>query len=414
MSRIPLLPRWVLPSVTSIYDLESATLSEMVPKLYGTMRELVNNYNDFADELNEEIKNFTGSTSEEIANFKKAIEQRLICKFNDIDAQLSKMQLNMKQYTDTTLSRAFDVFGVTVKAAGEDLILTDATDEEIRGLSIYGKTTQSWDPVPEYPAALQSVGDAGSVTVKITNGTDEQLLTIATPEGLPGIPVTEGGNYTDATGQRWICDEIDLKRGVYVQRIGKMLFDGSEKWDTINSSGNIKRFRNDLLAQKITPVAKSSEKAKMMCTAFKTLAADITFLQNEGISLEVTNAISVYHEASNGDLQAWKNYLNTNSVTLIYALAEPVERPLTAAELAAYKQLHTYHMKDTTVTTDSGAGILLEYVAITQLYLENRIHDIAVQITTEKINEAIRNGEIVVGLEYNEETEEANIVGGAG
>jgi hypothetical protein len=57
---------------------------------------------------------------------------------------------------------------------------------------------------------------------------------------------------------------------------------------------------------------------------------------------------------------------------------------------------------------------MLEYVCITQQYLENRIQDIAVQITTEKINEAIRNGEIVVGLEYNEETEEANIiVGGA-
>lgn len=47
----------------------------------------------------------------------------------------------------------------------------------------------------------------------------EQLLTLPTPNGLPGIPVTSGGNYTDSTGQQWVCDEVDLERGVKVQRV---------------------------------------------------------------------------------------------------------------------------------------------------------------------------------------------------
>ena len=47
----------------------------------------------------------------------------------------------------------------------------------------------------------------------------EQLLTLPTPNGLPGIPVTSGGNYTDQNGQQWICDEVDLERGVKVQRV---------------------------------------------------------------------------------------------------------------------------------------------------------------------------------------------------
>lgn len=47
-----------------------------------------------------------------------------------------------------------------------------------------------------------------------------QTLSISTPNGLPGIPVSSGGNYTDSTGQQWICDEVDFGRGVYVQRIG--------------------------------------------------------------------------------------------------------------------------------------------------------------------------------------------------
>lgn len=41
----------------------------------------------------------------------------------------------------------------------------------------------------------------------------EQLLTLPTPNGLPGIPVTSGGNYTDQNGQQWVCDEVDLERG---------------------------------------------------------------------------------------------------------------------------------------------------------------------------------------------------------
>ena len=50
----------------------------------------------------------------------------------------------------------------------------------------------------------------------------EQLLTLPTPTGLPGIPVTSGGNYTDQSGQQWVCDEVDLERVVRVQRVNQL------------------------------------------------------------------------------------------------------------------------------------------------------------------------------------------------
>ena len=56
----------------------------------------------------------------------------------------------------------------------------------------------------------------------------EQLLTLPTPNGLPGIPVTSGGNYTDPHGQQWVCDEVDLERGVKVQRVDKAAFDSTK------------------------------------------------------------------------------------------------------------------------------------------------------------------------------------------
>lgn len=56
----------------------------------------------------------------------------------------------------------------------------------------------------------------------------EQLLTLPTPTGLPGIPVTSGGNYTDENGQQWICDEVDFERGMKVLRIDKGAFDATK------------------------------------------------------------------------------------------------------------------------------------------------------------------------------------------
>ncbi len=56
----------------------------------------------------------------------------------------------------------------------------------------------------------------------------EQLLTLPTPTGLPGIPVASGGNYTDPQGQQWVCDEVDFEKGVKVQRVDKAAFDSTK------------------------------------------------------------------------------------------------------------------------------------------------------------------------------------------
>lgn len=77
----------------------------------------------------------------------------------------------------------------------------------------------------------------------------EQSLAIQTPNGLPGIPVSSGGNYTDADGQQWICDEIDLERGKYVQRIGVETKSGG--WNLRETSDITRRYvQLNILANK--------------------------------------------------------------------------------------------------------------------------------------------------------------------
>ena len=137
--------------------------------------------------------------------------------------------------------------------------------------------------------------DSDGINVQLELGTTatayspyrEQFLTLPTPNGLPGIPVTSGGNYTDPTGQQWVCDEVNLEKGVKVQRVDKAAFDNT-----------------------------------------KTLAEQ--------------NAI----------------------------LATPVETPLTPAELAAYKALTTY-APDTVVQAADGAGLKLDYQRDVNIVIKN-------------------------------------------
>lgn len=94
-----------------------------------------------------------------------------------------------------------------------------------------GSTARPWEPYtggkpspsPDYPQEIVTAGLDGSIDITVSDGADQsQQLVISTPNGLPGIPVDSGGNYTDASGQQWVCDEVDFEREVYAQRIQKI------------------------------------------------------------------------------------------------------------------------------------------------------------------------------------------------
>lgn len=105
---------------------------------------------------------------------------------------------------------------------GNPVSASDAFSAPLCGLTVYGRSTQDGTPSPDNPVPIVSAGDGGTILVTVGDGADgQQTITLPTPNGLPGIPVTSGGNYTDPTGQQWVCDEVDLERGVKVQRVWK-------------------------------------------------------------------------------------------------------------------------------------------------------------------------------------------------
>lgn len=60
---------------------------------------------------------------------------------------------------------------------------------------------------------------------------------------------------------------------------------------------------------------------------------------------------------------------NTRQFTI---LAAPIETPLSETEIAAYRALHT-NKPHTTILSDSGAHMAVEYVADTKLYIDKKI-----------------------------------------
>lgn len=130
------------------------------------------------------------------------------------------LRLFITEFTSPTVPAG--TYTVTIQGA----MLTEGSEKKDWEPYTGGKPS----PSPDYPQEIQSAGDDGNLSVIVKNPDNEQMQSVSfsTPNGLPGIPVTSGGNYTDENGQQWICDEVDLGRGVYVQRIDKGAFDATK------------------------------------------------------------------------------------------------------------------------------------------------------------------------------------------
>ena len=214
----------------------------------------------------------------------------------------------------------------------------------------------------------------------ITDSTYEpykaQSLSILT-NGLHGIPVASGGNYTDSSGQQWICDEIDLARGVKVQRV--YVLDCAK--DSFSVSKHAQSSENFFVANVQTAACNSKS---ILSTHFESSSG----FTKEGIYVYATgNGTRPLHfsiSTARGvtTTEEAKQWLIDNGVKVLHVLKNPVEIPLTDEEKADYSVLWTYY-PNTAITNDKGAGIALNYVTDTKLYIDNKFAELSAAILGE-------------------------------
>lgn len=223
---------------------------------------------------------------------------------------------------------------------------------------IFINNATTFDNVTVYPMIrIASVDDD-----KYEIGKEPQSIDIH--RTLPGIPVISGGNYTDSDGQQWICDEVDLERGVYVQRVKTETFDGnnSGQWWEYFSPGYEGYART-------VPDMLSGVRWAGYSNMFKVHTGS-SF--DPGIWIGADNNVLYLHNVITlfPSLDYFKEWVSSNPFTVMYPLATPIETPLTAEEITAFKALRTNY-PNTTILNDAGAWMSVKYNADTKTYVEN-------------------------------------------
>ena len=242
-------------------------------------------------------------------------------------------------------------------ASGNPVSITDSVEWPLQGLKVYGKSTQAGTPSPESPVPIVSAGDDGSIALTISDSADQsQSLTLSTPNGLPGIPVNSGGNYTDASGQQWVCDEVDFARGVYVQRLFSI--------SGLNAS-NITDDNNRRQANIELPHQGKNTTGLSNHFVYRDQQLPGLF------SCDKLNPL-IYIRFELGTSLEQINQILQNSI-FIYELAAPIETPLSDDELTAYRALHTYDGATVVSTPEDVAGLEVKYVADAQKYIDDRL-----------------------------------------
>lgn len=202
--------------------------------------------------------------------------------------------------------------------------------------------------------------NAGSTALPYELYKPAQTLIIPTPNGLPGIRVSSGGNYTDADGQQWVCDEVDFKKGVYVQRIGKRTITSKDAFHKSGmSTDDVNYFSLGNFSLHIGTIG---EKDVLMSNCF---VAGINHGFGAWGKIFLSSAFDgkVYFSVEAQkypDEETFKQWAVENGLMFLYQLVDIIETPLAAEELSAYKTLRTYS-PTTTVINDACAGMSVGY-----------------------------------------------------
>lgn len=191
---------------------------------------------------------------------------------------------------------------------------------------------------------------------------DGGTANVLTPNGLPGIPVTSGGNYTDENGQQWICDEIDLVRGIYVKNVHSVAIDDTYQWAIANCIDGVNILYCDglLLPKTGQDAGFCSHFQYGFHSAYSGLDGYIG-IQNERVANQYVR-IWVATTMSRDEFMAYvaNQYAMGTPLTICYPTVKE-ERALEDGEGGDFRSM-TSQARNTTICNDAGAGMTVRYL----------------------------------------------------
>lgn len=159
---------------------------------------------------------------------------------------------------------------------------------------------------------------------------EPQSLSISTPTSLPAIPVDSDGNYTDADGQQWIADYVDLKRGKLYKKVTRL---NLKDVDTMCIAHGFHSNVNGYLS---IDVKNMNKKYLPISNRYKSSG---WIMESGYVYTPKDNIIVIVDDRFTDKQTAIKLVQNTY---VIYALTSQIETDLTPEEIQAYQNLVTY------------------------------------------------------------------------
>lgn len=159
---------------------------------------------------------------------------------------------------------------------------------------------------------------------------EPQTISISTPTGLPAIPVDADGNYTDANGQQWIADYVDLKLGKLYKKVTRL---NLKDVDTMCITHGFHSNGNGYLS---IDVKNMNKKYLPISNRYKSSG---WIMENGYVYTPKDNTVVIVDDRFTDKQTAIKLVQNTY---VIYALTSQIETDLTPEEIQAYKNLVTY------------------------------------------------------------------------
>lgn len=178
-----------------------------------------------------------------------------------------------------------------------------------------------------------------------------QTITFNTPGGLPGIPVSSDGTYTDSDGQQWLSDSIEYKNEklMYVQRVETLrLLTDVGSIDSQNGYLNIDNFLN----------ADITRRSGSLCThlTYGDIRGDKVFwIDSSGTGVRIK--ISKYTTS-----EEYLSWLAENEVYLTYPCANPIEKEISDPNLINQLKSLRLNSPNTTIVNDANAFQKLKYL----------------------------------------------------
>lgn len=245
---------------------------------------------------------------------------------------------------------------------GDNIMIEDGGNAPIQGLTVYGKSTQDGTPTPDNPVDIISIDNP---TITVTDNIDNTQTTQIS-HTLRGILVSSGGNYTDSTGQQWVCDTLTVNAdgsGMLTQRVGNV------------TAVPDKNLQNIYFIMTLTLGGKKSTIA--VSTKFAQKSANACY--ESEMCCVLTNPNTLYLRSNTWNPNKDKTLDDVGEVSAIYQLATPVTITLSPSEVQSILALQTYKPL-TNISNDKSADMSVTYVADSKTYIDNKFAELSAAI----------------------------------